>query len=398
VRTPLSVLLTVTMVSACGLVGITATPAVAACSRPPQIGTPISDTPWPQRVWDYDRIAAYSTGANVKIAVLDSGVDVGHIQLQNTIANHRDFLRSVNNLPEDCFGHGTAVAGLMVATPLPGTPYRGLAPGAKILTARVSEKVPGNDQGVSISHEEMAQAVNWAVSNGAKVINLSLAYAGSDAALGALRQAIENAIRNNVVVVAAAGNNFKEGNPVPFPAAWPGVVGVAAVNQEGFRLEDSGVGSYVDIAAPGVEVIVPRPGEGYSADSGTSFAAPLVAATAALIFARYPDITADQVVKRMIATADPSAGGRTSDGYGLGVVNPLRAITEPVDDLAPVAAKPLAAPVNDPQAELAAKQAEEIEQDSWWVAGVGTLAAIIAVALMVALPAGLRRRWKPAGR
>ncbi len=395
-RTPLSVFVTLTVVSACGLVGITAAPAVAVCDRALPPAAPISDTPWPQLLWDYSKLPA--TGAGVKVAVIDSGVDTKHPQLNGKIVGFQDYLRSSPGA-EDCVGHGTAVAGLIVGTPPnSGATFRGLAPQAQILAARVSEKVPGNDSAPSPTEEEMAAAVRWAIANQAKVINLSLAYTEPDEKLPNFKKSIEEAIAAEIVVIAAAGNNYKKGNPVPSPAKWPGVVGVAAVDKDGQRLEESGMGSYVDIAAPGVDVIVPRPGGGHALDRGTSFAAPLVAATAALIYSRYPTLSAGQVIKRLMATADPAPGGRNSDGWGVGIVNPLRALTEPIDGQTPVEGKALPGPSLDPKTLAAQEQAAQSRYRAWWIAGIGALAALIAVALMIALPAGSRRRWRPAGR
>jgi type VII secretion-associated serine protease mycosin len=288
-------------------------------------------------LWDLGKLPGDATGAGIKVAVLDSGVDIQHPQLNNgKVADHLDLLR---HLPtsEDLCGHGTAVAGVIAARRINGSPFRGIAPDALILSARVSEQVAGNEDAKPVSDTEMASAVRWAVSKGAKVINISFAYA-SDAGIPAFKAAVQEAISQNVVVVAAVGNNNtpEKHNPTPYPAAWPGVVGVAAMGPDGLRMPASGDGTYVDIAAPGVHVTVPRPGSGYAYEDGTSFAAPMVAATAALIFSRYPKLTGREVVQRLLATADPAPGGRHSTGYGVGVVNPVRAVTEPIDGLQPV--------------------------------------------------------------
>lgn len=398
-RTPLSIAAVLTAVTACGLVGLSAAPAAAKCTDQVQQGAPISDTPWPQQLWNLKALPGDATGKGIKVAVLDSGVDPKHPQLRDKIVGNLDLLHGVAG-PEDCVGHGTAVAGLIAGTRMNGTPFQGLAPEAQILSARVSENVPGNDDGKQAKQEQIASAVRWAVAQGAKVINISFAY-DSEAGLDDLKQAIAYAVDQGVVVVAAVGNKHEEGNPTPYPAAWPGVVGVAAIGFDGYqRLSASQVGTYVDIAAPGVDVVAPRPGKGYAAVSGTSFAAPLVAATAALIFDRFSDegITAAQVIERLFATADPAPGGRNSDGYGVGVVNPLRAVTDVVDGRAPVKAEPLPVPQTDIAALNAEKRAREREEQAWWFAGIGTLVGIVVLTLAISLPAGTRRRWRPAGR
>ena len=264
---------------------------------------------------------------------------------------------------------------------------------------------PGLDEDQRISRplsarpsESRTEAVNWAVRQGAKVINISFVYV-SEQCRDLFKAAINDAINRDVVVVAAVGNNNtpERKNPTPYPAAWTGVVGVGAVASNGDRLPQSGVGDFVAISAPGAEIIVPRPISGYGLESGTSFAAPLVAATAALIFQRFPGIKAKEVIRRLLATADPAPGGRRSSGYGAGIVNPVRAVTEVIDDAAPVPPRALGAPAVDPvQARAAAEQAR-LRERALWVSAIGIVAALLAVALMIALPAGIRRKWRPAG-
>ena len=142
---------------------------------------------------------------------------------------------------------------------------------------------------------------------------------------------------------------------------------------------------------------LPRPISGYAFEDGTSFASPLVAATAALIIQRFPGIKATEVIRRLLATADPAPGGRRSDGYGAGILNPVRAVTEVIDNAAPVPPRALSAPAIDPvQARAEAEQAR-LKEQALWFSAIGIVAALLAVALMVALPAGIRRKWRPAG-
>lgn len=403
-RTPLRAFVTLTLLAVSMLVGLTSRPAHAACKNQLQDGASLTETPWPQEFLKMAELPADATGAGVRVAVLDSGVDGAHPQLQGKLVEPpMDLLRSVA-VPEDCVGHGTSVAGIIAGAPRSGTPFRGLAPKAGILSARVSENIQneeGSDAEQALPHE-IALAVNWAVEKGAKVINISFAYNDEpESSLLPLKNAILSAINQGVVVVAAVGNDhLKNPDSVPYPAAWPGVVGVAAIGPDSQRLEQSQVGDYVDISAPGVLVPAPVPGKGYASVSGTSYAAPFVAATAALIFDRFSGqkITGEQVVKRLLATADPAPGGRDSKTYGVGIVNPVRAVTEIIDDQPPVKAQPIADASADAAALIAARKLEERREQAWWFAGVGVILAILAVALMLALPAGLRRRWRPAGR
>ncbi len=396
-RTPLHVLIAFTAITASALVGGTASPAYAAPCSQPKEGVQISDKPWQHTIWDLGKMPADATGSSVKVAVLDSGVDDDHPQLRGKIDDFIDPLRGQTKVDDLC-GHGTAVAGLIASPKRADVPFRGLAPGATILSARVSEQVAGHEDERPVSDADMAYAVRWSVDNGAKVINISFVYT-SPVGRDLFKAAIEDAIRRDVVVVAAVGNNNTEErkNPTPYPAAWPGVVGVSAVQSNGDRLPQSGVGDYVDIAAPGSEILIPAPISGYTYGSGTSYASPLVAATAALIFQRFPGIKATEVIRRLLATADPAPGGRRSDGYGAGILNPVRAVTEVVDDAAPAPAKALPAPAIDPVQARAEARAAEIRERALWISAVGVVAALLAVALMMALPAGIRRKWRPAG-
>ena len=159
------------------------------------------------------------------------------------------------------------------------------------------------------------------------MINLSLVMTDDN---DAVRAAVAGAVAAGVVVVAAAGNNGAagQGNPTPYPAAYPEVIGVGAITAGGVRAEFSQHGDYVDIAAAGDGVTVAAPGGGHRTRQGTSFAAPYVSATAALILQRFPGSTPAQVQRRLIATADPAPGGGRSDAYGYGLLNPYRALTE----------------------------------------------------------------------
>jgi len=400
-RIPFSAFVTLTVVGVSSLVGLSAGPAEAACQGEVRPGAQISDIPWHLRLWDLSTLPPGVTGKNIKVAVMDSGVDPNHPQLQGKVVASVDKLHGVST-PEDCNGHGTGVAGLIAARVRNNVPFRGIAPDALILSARVSENAQGNEDNTPpISVQAMAETVEQVVEAGAKVINMSFAYTKPESELLPFKAAVARAIDKGVVVVAAAGNLNAKGNPTPYPAAWPNVVGVAAIGPDGFqKLPESQVGTFVDIAAPGVAVWAPRPGSGFIQENGTSFAAPMVAATAALIFDRYKgqNITGAEVVRRLLATADPAPGGRASTSYGVGIVNPIRAVTDIVDDVKPQPAKALRTDQRDAAALRAEKIAAERRQQALWVGGIVGVGVILATVLMAALPAGIRRRWRAAGR
>jgi len=201
---------------------------------------------------------------------------------------------------------------------------------------------------------------------------------------------VAEALAADIVVVAAAGNQHDHGDPTPYPAAYDGVVGVGAVGPDSVRIASSQIGSYVDIVAPGTQVIGALPTAGHAIFEGTSFAAPFVAATAALIRARWPELHQGDVVRRLLATADPAPGGRPSAEYGYGVLDPMRALTEV---LVPAGAVPSLSPL--PSLVPVAGRAGAPAPVALGVAVALVAAAGGIVAVAIAVPAGRRRRWRP---
>ena len=175
-RIPFSAFVTLTVVGISSLVGLSATPAHAACQREVPPGVQIPDTPWHLQLWNLSMLPPGITGKNIKVGVMDSGVDPNHPQLQGKVVDSVDKLHGVAG-PEDCNGHGTGVAGLIAASVRNNVPFRGIAPGAQILSARVSESAPGSEENTPpASIADMAATVDWMVEKGAKVINMSFAY------------------------------------------------------------------------------------------------------------------------------------------------------------------------------------------------------------------------------
>ncbi|HEU4423099.1 MAG TPA: type VII secretion-associated serine protease mycosin [Pilimelia sp.] len=374
---------------------IAQTPAYAApvCTNPIAPGRRVADAPWAQQRLAPDRLAPFATGAGITVAVIDSGVDPRHPQLKGRVRSGADFLDPTGQGLQDCVGHGTAVASIIAGRPLPeGAPFRGLAPDARILPVRVSEQrvIDGKENGRTVTAAQFGEAIRWAVQHGARVLNLSVVlYEDSPA----VRTAIEYAQANDVVVVAAVGNSQERGNP--YPAAYDGVLGVGAIGPDGTRETYSQIGSYVDVMAPGGQVVVAVPRGGYGVESGTSYATPYVAATAALV-RDYWDIPAKEVVRRIIATADPAAGGRHSDAYGAGIVNPYRAVTEAVAQGRPVHAAPLPRDRADPAQVVTRERLAGTRDRALMFAGVGGALAAVALVIALVLPRGVRRRWRPA--
>ncbi len=352
--------------------------------------------PWAQQLLMPQRAWPFSTGSGVTVAVIDSGVDADHPQLHRPgkILPGRDFYLK-GKLPGnyDCISHGTGVAGIIAADGLPGVGFAGIAPGARILPVRVSERETDNTGNTEeINPNILAKGIKYAVDARARVINLSLAGFRDERPV---RQAIAYAVAHDVVVVAAVGNGQGSGNGnLPsYPASYPGVIGVGAIDNAGARVTASQVGSYVDLVAPGGSVLTPTRVAGHAYQDGTSFAAPFVAGTAALVRAAWPKLTAAQVAQRLMATADPARGGSGSQEYGAGIVDPYRAVTE---GLAVGAAKKL------PAAHVPPPDEHALALAAWWqsrgsraritaVLAAGAMAVVVLLSWLTT--AGHRRRW-----
>lgn len=379
--------------SAVGLAGLVRAPS-ATCGAPPAAAPAPTGTPWTGQRYPADRIAPLATGAGITVAVIDSGVDRRHPQLAGQIGAGTDYLDPGGDGRRDCAGHGTAVASIIAATPRSRAPLRGLAPGCRILPVRVSEQqvVDGKESGRTVAAGQFAQSIRWAVDHGARVINLSVVlYEDSSA----VRGAIAYTVARDVVVVAAVGNLHDGGDPRPYPAAYPGVVGVGAIGPDGTRSPFSQVGSYVDLVAPGGAVLTASVGQGFGQQDGTSYAAPFVSATAALLRQYRPELTAAQVVGRILATTDPAPAGGRGDAYGSGMLNPYRAVTETGAVVHEEAVPALPPEREDPAVTAREARRGQARQRGLLIGGAAAVAALVALLTAAVVPRGARRRWRP---
>jgi type VII secretion-associated serine protease mycosin len=297
--------------------------AVLGLAPSPALADAVRDAQW--QLSDLDAASAWSqsTGAGVIVAVLDSGVDDDHPDLVNQVLAGADFVDGTTDGRTDPVGHGTSVAALIAGRGDDNAGVEGIAPDAKILPVRVLDEENRYDDATTV-----ADGLRWAVDHGARVVNMSLGGSERSAALAA---AISYAYAHDVVVVACTGNEAP-GAPtdVWYPAREPGVLAVAGVTAAG----DTGVtswpggltGPYTVLSAPATDLLGAKPG-GYWRVEGTSFAAPLVAASAALIRARWPSMTAANVINRLIMTADDLGPNGRDPRYGYGEVDPARALT-----------------------------------------------------------------------
>ncbi|MGW7682318.1 type VII secretion-associated serine protease mycosin [Kribbella sp. NPDC054772] len=384
---------------ALGALAATTSPASAAppagqCRTAEAGGQPISKMPWattwlaPERAWPI------STGKGVTVAVIDSGVDADHPQLREpgAVLPGEDVLTPGDRRADfDCVSHGTAVASIIAARPVAGIGFRGIAPGARILPIRVSERDASEQQGEAVNATVFAGAIRYAVDAGATVINISLSLYVDQKPV---RDAVRYAQRHDALIVAAAGNaHGQQGeDPVTYPAAYPGVLGVGATTIDGSRLSSSQVGSYVDISAPGGGVLAATRVSGHRYYDGTSFATGFVSGTAALVRSADPMLPATAVAARLIATATPAPG--PTDQYGAGVVNPYRAVEDVLSSAKPAVLPPVKPTKVDPAAERRTAAWSDAGREGRRIALLAGLCALLVVLAAFVVPLGRRRGWR----
>ncbi|MFE1196486.1 type VII secretion-associated serine protease mycosin [Streptomyces olivaceoviridis] len=292
-------------------------------------------TPWSLQRVNLDELWSQSKGKDVKVAVIDTGVDTANPQLTRAVAASlgHNFLPSKDSKGEpidrgnsqgttDTVGHGTRVAGIIAARPMKGTGFVGLAPEATIVP------IKQNDAEGHGTARTLAQAIRHAIKVKAGVINISQDTANAIAPDEDLHRAVDEALAAGIVVVASAGNDGLGGNQKKtYPASYDGVLAVAASDRNNERAAFSQSGDFVGVAAPGVDMISTVPKGGHCPDNGTSFSAPFVAGVAALIKAKHNDWTPREIVAQIEQTAERSIAGHDIR-VGWGVVDPVRALTE----------------------------------------------------------------------
>ncbi|SNT45440.1 type VII secretion-associated serine protease mycosin [Asanoa hainanensis] len=344
----------------------------------------MTQTPWPLQRMRPDLAWPISEGAGITVAVIDSGVSPNPPALAGKVLEGRDFVEPSKLGQCDEVAHGTVVAGVIAGRTPGGSVFTGIAPKAMILPIRV---LPDLEKDFDPGRPNViAEAIDYAASHGADVINLSLTTDPTPV----LEQAINDALAQNIVLVAAAGNDGGgDGqNQKAYPAAYDGVIAVAGIDREGHHVATSTSGAYVDVAAPGAEVDGPMPrGDGYAqfTKGGTSFASAYVSGLAALIRSADPNLKPAEVAERIATTADHPPEGR-NDLVGYGVINPYRAMTAITG--APKASPPAVA--LDPVALPADPMGNTRTLATWTAATLAVLALVIA--LCAAVVRGTRRR------
>jgi len=258
-----------------------------------------------ERAWDATR------GSGAKIALVDTGMAVGHEDLKRKAILARDFVNDDNTV-KDLGGHGTHVAGIAAARTANRKGVAGGCPNCDLLVAKVFDG-PGTGTVARI-----AEGIIWSADHGADVINLSVSHPSFSTAD---KTAVDYAASKGAVVVAAAGNG--DTSDPTYPAAYSSVIAVAATNQDDRRASFSNYGDWVDVAAPGVSVLSTIP-DGYASWNGTSMAAPHVSALAGLLAAKGLDRAA--IRTRILDTAVDLGPDGHDPHYGAGRISAARAV------------------------------------------------------------------------
>jgi hypothetical protein len=254
-------------------------------------------------------------GANVTIAVIDSGIDAKHPELVNAVADSFDALGS----KEGPHVHGTGIAGAIVAH----ARLMGSAPQARILGIRAFGAAPNGAQSTSFV---ILKALNYAAEHGAQIINMS--FAGPKDPL--IERGIAATAARGILMVAASGNAGAKSPPL-YPAANANVIAVSATDAQDKLFTASNRGGHIAISAPGVDIFLPAPDEKYQITSGTSFSAAYISGLAALMLERNPALKPDEVRAILMKTArDLGAPGR-DDLFGAGAADAFAAVSAAVN-------------------------------------------------------------------
>lgn len=321
------------------LVGVAATPALAAPGPP--------DHPeWWFDTWNVPALwASGARGGGITIGEIDTGVNAGLPELSANVASGTDFGDFGGNGQTDRdidpFGHGTAMASLMVAHDGQDN-ILGIAPDAHILPVAVPITGTTDDAGAGAG-ALLLQAIRWAADHGAKIISMSLGSARGPSDIGRScpvqeQSAIDYALSKGAIVVASGGNSGDSGSPIEDPSVCLGVISVGALDSSNNVPSFSSKHPYLTVSAPGVGVpsIGQIPGQAYIGD-GTSQAAAITSGGLAVIWSKYPQLTGRQVVARLLATLDQKHDTRDpATGYGMINIGSAVSANVPADAPNPV--------------------------------------------------------------
>ena len=250
-------------------------------------------------------------GANVPIAVIDSEIDFTHPDLVGVVAQR---FSAVGGAPEKPHPHGTGMAGAMAARQR----VLGTAPAARLLAVHAFSSNAAKAESTTFN---ILKGIDWAVGQGARVINMSFAGPQDPS----LQRSLKLAYDKGIVLVAAAGNAGAKSPPL-FPGADPLVIAVTATDVDDKLFTGANRGKYISVAAPGVDILVPAPENAYQLTTGTSVAAAEVSGIVALLLERNPKLTPADIRRILTASARRLGTGERDDNFGAGLIDPLKAL------------------------------------------------------------------------
>lgn len=326
--------------------------------------------PWTLGALGVARARPLSQGSGTTVAVVDTGVSTSAPALSGRVT-------ALGAAGEDCVGHGTFAAGLIAATPGKDGGPAGLAPQARILAVR------GTSERGGTTVDQVADGIRQAADEGASVIYVAAALEGGKSQL---TDAVAYASGKDALVVAPVAPDALPRNTEPAPWYWPasapGVLAVMDYGPDGGRPADAPLVDGADLAAPGDTVVSIGPkGSGHFIGSGASFAAAHVAGAAALVRARYPELKAAEVSRRLTEAAYPAAPPR---------LDPYAALTAVLTDAKGTTPRPERAVIPPPPP-------TEPRTRALVVAGASAGLLLLVAAGALVIPRGRARNWRPAG-
>ncbi|OLT27513.1 hypothetical protein BJF79_11605 [Actinomadura sp. CNU-125] len=369
----------------------------AAAGAPIAAADQIRAREWHLETVRAERAWKWSTGQDVVVAVLDTGVDANHPDLVGSVVNGPDLTGGGRPPGSRYWGlHGTSMASIIAGHGHGRSNSEGImgvAPQSRVLSIRVTlendDPLRRDQRQRAEDGDAIAQGIRYAVDHGADIINMSLGggqqyYNGTPAQAGAIRYALNR----GVVLIASAGNDGSTANRKNFPAAYPGVIAVGALDRRLRLWDDSNRHSHVSVCAPGVDIVSADNGKGYVVGTGTSASSAIVAGVAALVRARYPKLTPDEVRRALVQGSPARAGHPTGFTGCQGTVDAVRTLIA-AHGLNKVSTGPVETPTPVPTPEPAAEPDDT---------GTGILLPLVLGGGGVLLLLGVTLGWRQRGR
>lgn len=266
-------------------------------------------------------VAAQNKGNTIKIAILDTGISSTHPEFEKAKITRYNVLTAGTDT-EDFDGHGSHVAGILIANGIMAT---GVAPEADLVIIKIAEKT------TSWEIANVVKGIQHAIDVRANIISISGEFPIRNPDIEILKQKIQEANAAGIIIIASAGNNFREVPVESFPAAFEECLSIGSITKDGVRADSSSLSTQLDLVAPGEEILSAWTGTDYRVESGTSMATPMVAGIAAILLSYsktflHKSITPSEMETILKKTADDAGTAGFDFAYGFGIINPLKAL------------------------------------------------------------------------